>query len=389
MPRSANALVNPDLLVWARESAAMEIEDAARRLRVPPEKLRSWESGDPSPTVKQLLGMARLYRQSFAAFYLPTPPKVFKPPLTDYRVLPAGKTRKTSSGLWMDVREAMDRRAICLEFYGDRGESPPEFNATATISEEPEKVGETIRSLLEIQDSEQQRWGNPRIALNCWREAIESMGVLVFQSTDIDLSEMRGYSLAAQPLPVIVVNRKDAYAARQFTLLHELTHLMLHTSGLCDLEIGSGRRGAEHSTEVFCNHVAGAALVPRALLLAEPVVKSHRGGVVWEDGELKSLASTYSVSREVILRRLLIAGRTNQAFYQLKCEQFRREYERLPKREGFVPPSVDLVSAAGKPFVTMILNAYHDDRVTASDVSEYFGVKLKHLDKIHELVGLA
>jgi hypothetical protein len=37
----------------------------------------------------------------------------------------------------------------------------------------------------------------------------------------------------------------------------------------------------------------------------------------------------------------------------------------------------------------MILNAYHDDRVTASDVSEYFGVKLKHLDKIHELVGLA
>jgi Zn-dependent peptidase ImmA (M78 family) len=140
------------------------------------------------------------------------------------------------------------------------------------------------------------------------------MGVLVFQSTDIDLSEMRGYSLASQPLPVIVVNRKDSPAARQFTLLHELTHLMLHTSGLCDLEIGSGRRGAEHSTEVFCNHTAGAALVPRALLLSDPIVKSHRG-IVWEDGELKSLAAAHSVSREVILRRLLIAGRTTQVFY--------------------------------------------------------------------------
>lgn len=31
---------------------------------------------------------------------------------------------------------------------------------------------------------------------------------------------------------------------------------------------------------------------------------------------------------------------------------------------------------------------YHDDRPTTSDVSDYLGVKLKHLDKVSELVGV-
>ncbi len=374
--------------MWARQSVAMDLEHAATRLRVSPEKLRSWESGESRPTVKQLFTIASVYRQNFAAFYLPSPPAVFQPPLTDYRRLPAGKARKKSPELWMDVREAIDRRAICLELYGERGESPPEFPTTAKTAEDPEQVGGRIRFLVRIAYEEQRSWKDRRTAFNRWREAIESIGVLVFQSREVDLGEMRGYSVAMQPLPVVVVNRKDSPAGRQFTLLHELTHLMLHTSGLCDLEVPSRYPRMERTTEVFCNHVAGAALVPSVNLLEEPIVYSHRG-MVWQDGELESLAATYSVSREVILRRLLILGRTSQRFYESKREQFQQQYELLSKPKGFLTPYRDLISAAGKPFVSLVLSAYHDDHLTASDVSEYFGVNLKHLDKIHSLVGLS
>ncbi|MGH7193451.1 MAG: ImmA/IrrE family metallo-endopeptidase, partial [Candidatus Saccharimonadales bacterium] len=207
-------------------------------------------------------------------------------------------------------------------------------------------------------------------------------GVLVFQSKRSELTEMRGYSIAQFPLPVVVLNRKDAPAGRAFTLLHELTHLMLRSSGVCDLDERPDRSPGDQRTEVYCNHVAGAALLPRRSLLAHPAVQAHGGEPAWRQDELELLARHYSVSREVVLRRLLIAGRTSKPFYEKTRNQLQRDYEKRQKNEGFVTPSADAVSTAGKPFVRLVLGAYNDDRLTTSDVSDYLGVKLKHLDKI-------
>lgn len=45
MSRGADALVRPELLVWARRSAGLEIAEAARKAQVRPEHLESWECG--------------------------------------------------------------------------------------------------------------------------------------------------------------------------------------------------------------------------------------------------------------------------------------------------------------------------------------------------------
>ena len=119
---------------------------------------------------------------------------------------------------------------------------------------------------------------------------------------------------------------------------------------------------------------------------APSVVESH-SGEEWERSELRELAQTYSVSQEVVLRRLLILGLTTQAFYDTIRRQFLSEYRSRVQEKGFVPPSVDAVSTAGKPFITAILDAYDSDRITGSDVSDYIGVNLKHLGRIAELVG--
>lgn len=107
----------------------------------------------------------------------------------------------------------------------------------------------------------------------------------------------------------------------------------------------------------------------------------------WEEVRLNAIAREFGVSREVILRRLLILGRTDTQFYKDKREEYQKEYESRPKTKGFVPPSTNVVSATGKPFVRTVLDAYHANNITSSDVSDYLGVRLKHLGNISHAVG--
>lgn len=209
MAKRAEALIKGELLVWGRESAGMGSGEAADHLGVSEERLKSWESGASRPTVIQLRKAANVYKQSFAAFFLPKPPEVFRSPLRDFRRLPDEVFGGVSSALSIDVRQAMDRRDVCLELYAEMKEKTKPFSASTTLRKNPEQVGHEAHSLLGIGFKEQRAWSDGRVAFNNWREAVERQGVLVFQSTGVPLSEMRGYSVAKLPLPVIVVNRKD------------------------------------------------------------------------------------------------------------------------------------------------------------------------------------
>src|SRR2546428_6352015 len=148
------------------------------------------------------------------------------------------------------------------------------FEAVASTEEDPETVGDRLRNVLGITYEVQREWRNTRVAFNAWREAAEGVGVLVFQATDVPVAELRGYSISVDPLPVVVVNRKDSYSGRSFTLLHEMTHVLLRSGGLCDL-------AGEQAIEIFCNHAAGAALVPSGSLLKEQTVLAHGESPEW------------------------------------------------------------------------------------------------------------
>lgn len=76
--------VKPDLLRWARERAGLRIEDLDRRFA----KLSAWESGELSPTVKQLEDFARATRVPFGFLFLPEPPEM-PIPIPDFRTVHA------------------------------------------------------------------------------------------------------------------------------------------------------------------------------------------------------------------------------------------------------------------------------------------------------------
>ena len=266
------------------------------------------------------------------------------------------------------------------------------------MEEDPEVVGVRIRAALGITTDLQLHWrdNDGRAGFIAWRGRIENLGVLVFQTTRFPSDEASGFAIAADTLPVIAVNRSDALTRRTFSLVHELAHLMIRVSGVSELETDLDRPAEDQRIEIFCNSVAAAALISRDVLLAEPrVVARGVRSANWIDAEVSDLARSFNVSREAVLRRLLTLNRTTENFYRQKRAQYIGEYlaSQRRKREKAAETEMkrnmpqETVSNFGKRLVNMLLDNYHQDRMTLSEVSGYLGLKVKHVPKLEEVAG--
>ncbi|TDY03002.1 XRE family transcriptional regulator [Thiohalophilus thiocyanatoxydans] len=388
MANPIRAQINPDLLIWARKSCRMDIDYAADKLKVTRENLESWESGSKQPTVNQLRNIAKKYRINFGAFFLPSPPQVFTPPVKDYRLHHGAESNDIDPDITIELRMNLQAREIALELENELDESFSRFELECSINDKPEIVATNIRKVLGISFEKQKKFRSSRVAFNEWRNAISSYGVLALQSTHIALRDMRGYSVYFDYMPLIVVNRKDAYAARSFTLLHEFTHLLLRSSGLCDLNSDDSRPVHDQKLEAFCNAVASHVLVPDSLLLS---YKQLRGvpSNQWNDEILSPIAKDFGVSREVILRKLLDHGLTTREFYLENRERYTQEAIEYKKRQkgGFVTPSIDVISAKSRQFVSLVFDAMNSNVITRNDASDYLGVRAKHFSAIESMLG--
>ncbi|MGB8315472.1 MAG: ImmA/IrrE family metallo-endopeptidase, partial [Aestuariivirga sp.] len=342
--------------------------------------------------------IAALFKRPLAVFYMAEPPVRFSV-MRDLRRLPGTDGRRYSPALQMEIRAANERRELALELTSDLQEKLTPFSLVATVREDPELVGSRIRDALGVTRELQTRWrdNDGRAAFNAWRNRIEAAGALVFQTTRFAIEEASGFAIAAETLPVIAVNRKDALTRRTFSLLHELAHLMVRVSGVSDLETDANRPPEDQRIEVFCNHVAAAALMPVDALLEEHAVMAQGArSIRWSDLEISELARQYNVSREALLRRLLTFDRTTADFYSAKRSQYRAEYEAFRKRQKELSVDTEMkrnmpqetISNLGRPLVRMLLGNYYLDQITLSEVSGYLGLKVKHIPKLEEVAGL-
>ncbi len=386
MARTPDALIRPELLVWARQSAGFDLDTAAARLRVSAERLRSWEAGATRPTVAQLRAAARVYRRPLAVFYLPEPPRDFQP-LRDFRRLPAAELGRLSPELLAVIRRARAVREAALELRELAEEPVAAAPALADGASDPERFGAAARALLGVNLEQQAGWRDGRRALNAWLEAVSALDVLVLQAQSISLAEMRGFSIAAERLPVIVLNGGDFPRARTFTLLHELVHVLLHADGVCDALPRRRVRGPADEVEVFCNRAAAAALMPLDAFQAEPVLRRVPAGGRWSEDVIRGLAERYAVSQEAVVRRLHSVGLADWAFLQESVAAYRAAYEahreglRRRRREAPGGPTYYRLKVRdlGRGFIGSALDAYHRRAITGSDLSEYLEIKLNLL----------
>ena len=391
MAKSVKALITPEVLKWARERRIkLSLDYAAERLDVTPDLLAAWEDGRDQPKFAQLKDIAKLYKTHISVFYLPGPPTDFKI-LADHRRLPESLNTDEEQAykLNCNVLEAHERREAIIGFYELLEEFPSEVTLELDESAEPLRAAQAIREFLQFDIELLNQCKDAHSAYKYWRRVIEARGIPVFQTSvnthlSIDLETVRGFCIAENPLPVIVVNPKDNPYGRIFTIVHELVHLGLGKSVMQNTGIGT--YPDLNPTEVFCNQVAAHVLVPTHELLE----RVDRGAL--EENLLEHverISQHFRVNPEVILRRLLTIGYISRKVYRAyRDSQFEKYKESAPTPGPIpIPYHTRLLNSAGEHFARTAFTAYHEQKITLADLAASFSYcDPKHLPKIESVI---
>jgi Zn-dependent peptidase ImmA (M78 family) len=283
------------------------------------------------------------------------------------------------------IRRARRLQHVFAELARELGEAAATRLPTVGLTDSPEEAAARAREAVGVSLDDQTGWRDPDVALKIWRSRLEGLGVLVFQFA-MPPEEVSGFSLS-NGVPAIVLNRRDHHSRRVFSLFHEWAHLLRGEAGLCEVVEGYGK---ETEAEVFCNAFAGAFLVPmRAWEESAPFVGYREHQVSLEDAANEG-ARLFSVSRYVILRRLLTGQAISRNAYRRTVEAWEREPRRPKKKaKGGAPPYLMTVSELGPRFVSRVLAAHERGLIGDGDLSDYLTLRLKHLDRVHELVPVA
>lgn len=383
MGRSAVVPVSGDVLGWAREQRGLTVEAAAKRLVLKPEKVAAFESGTTAPTLSQLRKMVDVYRRPLIVLLLDQVPRTFQP-LADYRSLSPAAKLEFSPELHDEIRRAVAQRHIYHELQGEMGRSI-EPTTLPFDAGDANQLALLLRQALGVTYSVQRRWTQPEDAYAEWRSRIEALGILVLETSRVEMAEMRGFSLSDVSPFVIVVNGQDAPRGKVFTLLHELAHLCSRTSGVCDLHYSAL---GSNDPEVYSNAVAGEALLPKSVLTNFDAVARHVDGEPWAEAELESIvAAAGGASKESVLRRLLQMGLATRAEYEAKRDEYADAYlefrklrrEQSKAKKGGPPPHRMQLRDRGRPFIRTVFDAYGDGVIGLSEVVDLTGVRVKHL----------
>jgi Zn-dependent peptidase ImmA (M78 family) len=378
--------VNPSVMKWARESVGLTIPEVSRRLNIGESTVEEWETRDKKPTLNTLKKLTSLYKRPLAIFFLPTPP--LEPPLpTDYRVLPEEKRRPLTKQALLAIRRARYLQSVATELLKEEstGDILPSFERVS-LNDDPEFVAERQRTKLGISPAYQQSFRSVYEAFSRWREVLENQRILVLQSR-MSVGEARGFSLIDNLIPVISVNMSDSISARIFTLFHEYAHILLEISGICTPENISPYDTHTQLVERFCNHFAGAFLVPRTALDQDINAREIRRCGTIDNSLLYETANRFRVSAQVVLRRLLICEFINRSQYQVKLDELELQ-KRPPRRKGGFGMSTPkrCITENGRLFTAITLAAKERDSITYSDLADYLAIDLKYLNKVEALL---
>ena len=386
------------MLVWAREGAGLEVEEAADRLgfvkstekESASRRLMALENGDRAPTRAQLPELARVYRCPLLAFYMK------RPPGRDdrgegFRQSAGAVSPRESSLLDALLRDIRARQEMVRSLLEDEEEFHElAFVGSASINDGARAVAASIASTLEFDHRGRgARRGDADTLFRTLRERAESAGVFVLligdlgsYHTALGVEVFRGFAISDRVAPFVVINDQDARAARSFTLIHELAHIWLDRPGVSGAPSPNAPRSPEDRIEQFCNDVAGEYLLPAEALHAQPAEFDARDKRSAEDA-IRLLADAWSVSEPMVAYRLKRTGRIANPVYRVLISDYtarwqrqrRRQRERNRERDGAPSAYVIRRSRLGRALLDVVRRRLRDNVLTHTKAAKLLGVK--------------
>ena len=329
--------VNPEILRWARETAGLEREEAARKLQIRDaygvravDRLAALERGDTEPTRPMLLRMAKQYHRPLVTFYMSKPPRVGRR-TAGFRRLTADIPPQKGALLDAIIRDSLARQGLVRAALEDTEEANPlPFIGSVSQSDGEAAALGALGSLLDVTAKTFHAQPNADAAFNVLRMDVEANGIFVLLKSDlgsyhtaIETDVFRGFAIADDLAPFVVINDRDARSAWSFTLLHELVHLLLGQSGM----IASYHSELDRVVENFCDDVAGEFLLPTKTLNALPLI-NPRGGIEQITERISDVSQSKNLSRAMVAYRAFRGGLIERRVYTNLRRIFRDQWYR-------------------------------------------------------------
>lgn len=374
---------NPTVIAWARREGGFALSRVAKRLQVKPSKVEAWESGERQPTLRQLKLLAGMFQRPLSLFFLLEPPKLV-PLAAEYRRLPNVLPGHESVELRSAIRQMLARRENALNLFEELREEVPNFVLSAHSSEDPTDVGDRLRAAAGVTSQQQESWSTPWQAWREWRNALESVGALVFMFPKVSLAEVRGVALLRTPLPVAAVNTKEVPEARAYTAIHEVVHLMLAAANE-----ETTAQNDTHTPEQWDAMERFAEIAASRALLPEPLLQSAlRNGVAPLHTDLEGvrrLALRFKMTPLAVATRLRESGYMTWEEYRSWRNRWDEHVAILPPRKsGFATPVAKALGRGGPSFAQLVLEALDANRLTSVDAARYLDLKFEHFEKLRE-----
>lgn len=369
--------INPDILKWARERNKLTIEQLAGKMKRHSKELEMWEDGSQDPPFGCLEDLAyKHFKIPLAVFFFPAPPTE-SDPVNKFRRLTDFELERLSIDTYRKIRLAQayqDSLQIILENYSSR----KIFKDIKPYKQSAIDLALQAREYVGVSIGEQFRFKSYEAAFKRWRHAIEECGIFTFKDSFKDRF-VSGFCLIDDKNPVIFINNSNAFSRQIFTLIHELAHILFGVDGITDIDetYVSLMNKADRDKEVFCNQFAAYFLVPEHEFDKDIPVFQKAGIEI-----VPKIAEKYSVSREVILRRLADRGIISNITYQKEAQKLNREYLRVHKETKGGNYYLTQLSYVGEGYATVAYEQYRAGRLGKTDLASHLNVNAKNLDKL-------
>ena len=355
----------------------MSFEYVAKRLRAPSNVVAKWESGEERPTYSQLEKLAYgIYKRPLAVFFFPEPPEE-EGVAHQFRSLPPEEVERLSVRIRLLTRRATVFLEGLRELFDNVNPAPQKIfqDIKIVVSSDMRKVASKVRKYLGVSEEAQFALRDNKEALDMWRQVVENAGVSVFKDAFKD-NDYSGFCLHDDEFPIIYLNNSMPKNRQIFTIFHEMAHILMKKGGV---DFRSPTLVGDR-TEVACNRFAAELLLPHDIFLAEiagvrvPTVKAVEG-----------LARRYKVSRETIWRKFLTEERIDQSRYDEAVRAIREgASSKKEKRGGGGDSHWNTLSYLSPKYTDRAMERYHQNRLSAMELSEYLAVNPYTLD---DLIG--
>lgn len=365
--------INPDILIWARETAGYKLEHLFPKFK----KLADWESGVDYPTYIQLQALSEKYKRPIAIFFFPDPPDE-KPINKSFRTIPDYEFGNLSPKLIQLFKKAQVMQLNLKELNDNKNPASKSIVKDLKISNNF-SVNDlsAIRNFLEVDLVEQKKWKDIKDAFENWRDAFAHCGIFVFKEAFKD-DNVSGFCLYDDEFPVIFVNNSVSKTRQIFTLFHELAHILIKISHI-DLENSEYIDSLDKlnkNIEINCNKFAGDFLVPIEDFLKNAINKNI------DENLIVNLANNYSVSREVILRKFFNQKLVSQQYYEKKSQEWAKQAKEYSKKGNGGDYYYTQISYLGNPYLGLVFDKYYSKRIPFEKAVECIGLKATSFNKL-------